>query len=110
MKEIKAYIRPALTHRVIEALKQAGVTNISILLVKGLGLLEDPQNEQYDAEFIEQSSDVMKLEIVSDDAKATRYLQIIKELAHTGNAGDGLIYVTDVQRTVKIRTGEEGTL
>ena len=110
MKEIKAYIRPALTHRVIEALKQAGVTNMSILRVKGLGLLEDPQNEQYDAEFIEQSSDVMKLEIVSDDAKANQYLQIIKELAHTGNAGDGLIYVTDVQRTVKIRTGEEGTL
>ena len=94
----------------IEALKQAGVTNISILRVKGLGLLEDPQNERYDAEFIEQSSDVVKLEIVSENAESDHYVEIIRQFAHTGNAGDGLIYLTHIERTVKIRTGEEGTL
>ncbi|MBI5463915.1 MAG: P-II family nitrogen regulator [Ignavibacteriales bacterium] len=110
MKEIKAYIRPALAHRVIEVLKQAGATNISMMRVKGLGLLEDPQNKEYDAESVERSSEMVKLEIVLKDSDVDRYVQLIKEFAHTGNVGDGLVYVTDVERTIKLRTGEEGIL
>jgi nitrogen regulatory protein P-II 1 len=110
MKEIKAYIRPALVHRVIEALKQGGATNISMIRVKGLGLLEDPQSKEYDADSIERSSEMVKLEIVSRDSDVDQYVQLIQQFAHTGNAGDGLVYITDVERTIKLRTGEEGIL
>lgn len=108
MKEIKAYIRPALAHRVIEAVKNAGATNISAIHVKGLGLFEDPQSKQYDAEFIEQSSDVLKLEIICIDAEVEQYVGAIKANAHTGQSGDGAIFVSEVERAVKIKTGEEG--
>ena len=108
MKEINAYIRPAIAHGVIEALKKEGATNISIAHVKGLGLLEDPASEQYDAEFIEQSSVVLKLEIICAASEAPRYLQVIQQNAHTGKAGDGVVFVTNVEKAIKIRTGEEG--
>ncbi|MEW6512026.1 MAG: P-II family nitrogen regulator [Bacteroidota bacterium] len=110
MELITAYIRPALSHRVIEALKHSGATNISILHAKGLGLLEDPNDERYDAEFIEKSSAMMRLEIITDGESAERYVRVIQQFAHTGKAGDGIVYVSDVWRTVKISTGEEGVV
>ncbi|HLA68343.1 MAG TPA: P-II family nitrogen regulator [Bacteroidota bacterium] len=108
MKEIKAYVRPSLAHRVIEALKQAGATNLSIAHVKGIGLFEDPQTEEYDLEFIEKSSDVLKLEIICSSSDAERYVEVIGKHAQTGKSGDGAIFVTTVERSLKIKTGEEG--
>ena len=108
MKEVKAYVRPALSHKVIEALKNAGVTNLSIVHVKGFGLFEDPQTTQYDAEFIEQASEMMRLEIICDADDAVRYVSAIQENAHTGKSGDGAIFVSEIERAVKIKTGEEG--
>lgn len=108
MKEIKAYVRPALAHRVIEALRQEGVSNISLVRIKGIGLFEDPQRQEYDLEFIEKSSDMVKLEIICNDAEADRFAHVIMQQAHTGKPGDGLIFITNVQRTIKIKTGEEG--
>lgn len=108
MKEIKAYIRPAVAHRVIEALRESGVSNISVVHVKGIGLFEDPQQEEYDLEFIEKSSNMLKLEIICNDAEADRFAQVIKDQAHTGKPGDGAIFITGVQRAIKIKTGEEG--
>lgn len=108
MKEIKAYIRPALAHRVIEALKQAGVNNLSAVHVKGIGLFEDPKTEEYDLEFIEKSSDVVKLEIICSDSDANRYTRILAQEAKTGEPGDGAIFVTNVEHAIKIKTGEGG--
>ena len=56
MNEIKAYVRPALGHRVIRALKAAGATNLSAAHVKGIGLFEDPLTEEYDPEIIDHLS------------------------------------------------------
>ncbi len=108
MNEIKAYIRPALGHRVITALKSAGVTNISAAHVKGIGLLEDPQTKEYDPEVIEKSSDMLKLEIICMHSDVERLVEIIQQNAHTGNAGDGAIFVSPVVRAIRIKTGAEG--
>ena len=120
MNEIKAYIRPALGHRVIRALKAAGVTNLSAVHVKGIGLLEDPLTEEYDAEVIEKSSEMLKLEIICMQtdvparrsafrhAGVERFVDAIKQNAHTGKSGDGAIFVSPVGRTIRIKTGEEG--
>ena len=93
MNEIKAYIRPALGHRVIRALKAAGVTNISAAHVKGIGLFEDPLTEHYDPEIIEKSSDMIKLEIICMENDVDRIIDVLKLNAHTGNSGDGAIYI-----------------
>jgi len=108
MNEIKAYIRPALGHNVIEALKAAGVTNLTLMHVKGIGLFEDPLTEEYDAEVIEKSSNMLKIEIICNHDDVNRFVQIIKQSAHTGTSGDGAIFVSTVARAVKIKTGEEG--
>ena len=108
MNEIKAYIRPALGHKVIGALKAAGVTNLSVIHAKGIGVFEDPQTEEYDAEIIEKSSDLLKVEIICRSADVERYVDAIKQNAHTGKPGDGAIFVSAVERAVKIKTGEEG--
>jgi len=108
MKEIKAYIRPEISHRVIEQLKINGATNISIAKVKGLGLFEDPTSEKYDIEFIEKSSDILKLELVCLDEEEEKFTVVIKREAYTGKPGDGAIFVTNIQKAIKISKDKEG--
>lgn len=108
MKEIKAYIRPEISHRVIEQLKIDGATNISIVKVKGLGLFEDPTTEKYDMEFIEKSSDMFKLELICRDDEEEKFIEAIKQKAYTGKPGDGAIFVADIQKGIKISKGKEG--
>ena len=108
MNEIKAYIRPALGYQVIRALKAAGMRNLSLLHVKGIGTLEDPLTEEYDAEVIEKSSDMLKIEIICTSHDVETFVGIIKQFAQTGKPGDGAIFISTIGRAVKIRTGEEG--
>jgi len=108
MNEIKAYIRPAFGHKVISALKATGVTNLSVVHVKGIALFADPLTEAFDAEVIEKSSDMLKLEIICTQTDVERFVDAIKQNAHTGKAGDGAIFVSPVVRAIRIKTGEEG--
>lgn len=102
MKEIKAYIRPEISHRVIEQLKNNGATNISVVKVKGLGLFEDPSSEKYDMEFIEKSSDIYKLELICLDEEEEKFTEVIRSEAYTGKPGDGAIFVANIQKAIKI--------
>lgn len=108
MNEIKAYIRPALGHKVISAMKAAGVTNLSVFHAKGIGVFEDPRTEEYDPEMIEKSSDMLKIEIICRKEDVDRFVDLIKQHAHTGNAGDGAIFISPVSRAIRIKTGEDG--
>jgi nitrogen regulatory protein PII len=108
MKEIKAYIRPEISHRVIEQLKISGVTNISIVKVKGLGLFKDPVNEKYDMEFIEKSSDNYKIELICLDEEEEKFTEVIKRVAYTGKPGDGAIFIANIQKAIRITKGKEG--
>lgn len=108
MKEIKAYIRPEISHRVIEQLKINGATNISVVKVKGLGLFEDPTTEKYDMEFIEKSCDMYKLELICRDEEEEKFVETIKREAYTDKPGDGAIFVANILRGIKISKGGEG--
>ena len=108
MKEIKAYIRPEISHRVIEQLKINGATNISIVKVKGIGLFEDPTSEKYDMEFIEKSSDIYKLELICLDEEEEKFVEVIKREAYTGKPGDGAIFIANILKGIKISKGKEG--
>lgn len=107
MKEIKAVIQPHMLQRVLEALHRLphfpGAT-ISDCRGQGRG------GGQGDAPPAEQTlglSDKVKLEIFCDNGYASELVHVIRQAAHTGRPGDGIIMIADLPRVVRIRTGEE---
>ena len=106
MKEVKAYIRRNMIHYTVAALEGAGFQDMTLMDVRGVtaGVREDEL--QYSLELAEKYMNVVKLEIVCTDQDAERIIQIIRDAAHTGRRGDGLIFVTPVERAVRIVNGE----
>lgn len=107
MKEIKAIIRPFKLLKVLEALKEIkSLPGITISEIIGFG--KDKINTK-DIKIIDDkilSVPRTKLEIVVDDSMVDNVLNIIQKVAHTGNSGDGKIFVSNVDEVIKIRTNE----
>ena len=108
MKLITAVIKPFKLDDVKDALKAAGITGITVTEVRGFGRqgghTETYRGAEYQIDFVPKVS----LRIVIDDATADQVVDTIASSAATGKIGDGKIWVTDVDRVVRIRTGEEG--
>jgi len=110
MKEIKAYIRCAKVDEVISALKETGVENMTVIDVMALGKgMFDPEHYKYSIECVEKYSKVAKIEIISNDNDSDKIVEVIRSSAYSGERGDGLIIVSQIDRAIKIRSGEEGT-
>jgi nitrogen regulatory protein PII len=109
MKLITAVIKPFKLDEVKDALKAAGIAGITVGEVRGFGRqgghTETYRGAEYQIDFVPKVS----LQIVADDAQADLVVDTIISTAATGKIGDGKIWVTDVDRVVRIRTGEEGT-
>ncbi len=107
MKEIKAIIQPFMLSKVIEALEGIqhlpGVT-VSDVRGFGRGRAAGAADKLVDGEITYAKK--CKLEIVVPDSLVEEVVHIIQAHAHTGNPGDGKIFVSSVDDTVKIRTGE----
>jgi len=108
MKEIKAYIKITSLENVVAGLKNAGLCCMSIIDVSGLGPLMDPSQAKYSFEFVQKMSKVAKLELVCKDDDANRVVSVIQKYGCTNQPGDGIIFVSPVERAVKIRSGQEG--
>lgn len=108
MKEIKAFVRRSRIDEVIHRLKSIGVKAMSVLPVEGIGALSDPSQSKLSLNYVTSYSMIYKIEIVCRKADAESIVQAILETAQTGLRGDGVIFVTPVERAVKIRSGEEG--
>jgi len=105
MREIKAVIQPFMLTRVIEALRAIPeLPGITISHVRGYG---GTHGTDTNADLVE-SIDKVKLEIVVFDSMVEKVVQIITANAHTGNTGDGKIFIYPVSDVIKIRTGERG--
>ena len=105
MKEIKAIIQPFMLTRVVTALhKIEGLPGITISDTKGFGKGKKENAEEGFFEFIPKN----KIEVVVPDELVEIVVTTIQENAHTGNPGDGKIFVLDVENVVKIRTNERG--
>jgi nitrogen regulatory protein PII len=107
MKEVNAYIRHSVVGRVIEALEQAGYTDMTLIDVKGLTTGLSQAEYHYSLEMAEKYMNVVKLEIVCQNHEAERIVEIIKANARTGKKGDGLVFVTPVEQAIRIYTGKE---
>ena len=109
MKEIKAIIQPFLLSKVVEALKEIeGLPGVTVSDVRGFGRaravgVPDAVTDG-SVEYVKKS----KIEIVVPDDIAEIVVQMIRAKAHTGNQGDGKIFIYEVDDVVRIRSGERG--
>jgi nitrogen regulatory protein PII len=109
VKLITAIIKPFKADDVKDALKSAGIQGMTVSEVKGFGRqgghTETYRGSEYAIDFVPK----MKVEIVVDDSAVDQVVEVISKSAATGKIGDGKIWVTDVSRLIRIRTGEEGS-
>ena len=108
MKLITAVVKPFKLDDVKDALKEAGITGITVSEVRGFGRqgghTETYRGAEYTIDFVPKVS----IEVVVDDSVVDGAVEAIKTGAATGKIGDGKIWVSDVDRIIRIRTGEEG--
>ena len=109
MKEIKSIIRPFKLPEVMEELHTIkGLPGVTVSEIKGFGKSRARNAKDkivYEmVEFVPR----IKLEVVVHDEMADAVVNAIQKVAHTGNTGDGKIFVINVEETVKIRTNERG--
>ena len=107
MKEIKAIIQPFVADRVLSALREMmELPGATVSEVKGFGRGRafSPSDSSDEVEIFGVKK--IKLEIVVPDHLVEKVVQLIARRAHTGNPGDGKIFISTVDDVVKIRTGE----
>lgn len=107
MKKIEAIIKPFKMDDVREALGEIGVTGMTVSEVKGFGRQKGHTELYRGAEYMVDFLPKVKIEIVIATEDLERCITAITEAAQTGKIGDGKIFVTDVERIIRIRTGEE---
>jgi nitrogen regulatory protein P-II 1 len=109
MKEIKAIIRPSKLLEVTEELHEiVGLPGVTVSEIKGFGKGRAKNaTDKVVYEMVELIPRI-QLEVVVDDGMVDQIVDIIQKYAHTGNAGDGKIFVSTVDDIVKIRTNERG--
>ena len=109
MKLVTAVIKPFKLDDVKDALKAIGVAGITVEEVRGFGRqgghTETYRGAEYKIDFVPKVS----LSVVIDDDAVDSVVDTIVSAAATGKIGDGKIWVSDVERLVRIRTGEEGS-
>ena len=107
MKQITAIVKPFKLEDVREALAEVGVTGLTVTEVKGFGRQKGHTELYRGAEYVVDFLPKMKVEVVVNTADVDRCVEAIVTAARTGKIGDGKIFVTNVERIVRIRTGEE---
>jgi nitrogen regulatory protein P-II 1 len=106
MKMVMAIIKPFKLDDVREALSDAGVAGITATEVKGFGRQKGHTELYRGAEYVVDFLPKIKLEVAVTDDQADVVVEAIMQAAGTGKIGDGKIFVWDLDRVVRIRTGE----
>ena len=107
MKMVMAVIKPFKLDDVREALAEAGVAGITATEVKGFGRQKGHTELYRGAEYVVDFLPKVKVEVVVKTDDVDRCVEAIVKAARTGKIGDGKIFITAVERVVRIRTGEE---
>ena len=108
MKLVIATIKPFKLEEVREALTEAGVTGMTVTEVKGYGAQSGHTEIYRGAEYAVNFVPKIRLDIVVSDKMADKVVSTIEESAKTGKIGDGKIFVSPVDQTIRIRTREDG--
>jgi len=108
MKLVAAIIKPFKLDDVREALSGIGVQGITVTEVKGFGRQKGHTELYRGAEYVVDFLPKVKLEIAVDDDLVDKVVEAIRSAANTGKIGDGKIFIYDLERAIRIRTGEIG--
>ncbi len=106
MKQITAIIKPFKLEEARESLADVGVAGLTVTEVKGFGRQKGHTELYRGAEYVVDFLPKIKIEVVVPDDLVDRCVDAIVKAARTGKIGDGKIFVTNVERVVRIRTGE----
>ena len=108
MKKIEAIIKPFKLDDVKDALVEAGIEGMTVSEAKGYGRQQGHSELYRGAEYVVEFIPKIKLEIVvSSEEYAAKAIEAISTAAKTGKIGDGKIFVSDISKTIRIRTDEE---
>ena len=106
MKMITAIIKPFRLDEVREALAECGVNGLTVTEVNGFGRQKGHTELYRGAEYVVDFLPKVKVEVVVRSEEVDRCVDAIVQVASTGKIGDGKIFITPVERVVRIRTGE----
>jgi nitrogen regulatory protein P-II 1 len=108
MHVVTAIIKAHRVESVTEALKEIGVNGMTVADVQGFGRqrghTEVYRGSEYRVDFLPK----VRIDVLCEDSNADKIMEVIAEAARTGKIGDGKIWITEVARTMRIRTGETG--
>ena len=108
MKKIEAIIKPFKLDDVKEALTEVGIQGMTVTEVKGFGRTHGKKEVYRGSAYVVDFVPKVKIEIVLAASLVHSALDAIEKAAKTGQIGDGKIFVSDVEESVRIRTGERG--
>jgi len=107
LKKIEAVIKPFKLEDVKDALTEAGITGMTVSDVKGYGRQQGHSELYRGAEYVVDFLPKIKLDLIVAEENVDSTIAIIAEAAKTGKIGDGKIFVSSIEKVVRIRTGEE---
>ncbi|NOX85854.1 MAG: P-II family nitrogen regulator [Chlorobi bacterium] len=107
MKEIKAFVRPNRVNEIVHHLKDAGYENVTISIAEGTGKFQDENKAFVSQKFSITDSEIAKLEMVVKKKDVDTIVSIISEYGRTVHPGDGIIYVSDVEKAFRVKTGKK---
>ncbi len=106
MKQITAMIKPFKLDDVREALSDIGIQGMTVTEVKGFGRQKGHTESYRGAEYAIDFLPKIKLEIVVSDESVDEVVQTILRTANSGKVGDGKIFISPIEKVIRIRTGE----
>lgn len=109
MKKIEAVIKPFKLDDVKEALSEIGIYGMTVTEVNGYGRQKGHKEIYRGAEYVVDFVPKIKLEIVVADDRADETIETVRDAANTGKIGDGKIFVLNVEKAIRVRTGETDT-
>ena len=108
MKKVEAIIKPFKLEEVKEALKDIGITGMTVTEVKGFGRqkghTEIYRGSEYTVDFLPK----VKIELAVSDAQVKQLVDLIVKAARTGKIGDGKVFISPLEDAIRIRTDERG--
>jgi len=107
MKKVEAIIKPFKLEDVKEAIGELELTGMTVSEVKGYGRQQGHSELYRGAEYVVDFLPKIKIEIAVKEEDLDRLLTAITTAARTGKIGDGKIFVSSIEKTIRIRTGEE---
>ncbi len=108
MRLVTAIIKPFKLDDVKTALEAAGVQGMTVSEVQGFGRQRGHTEVYRGAEYEVSYVPKVRVEVLVDDADATRVVDVVVGAASTGSIGDGKVWTTAVDDVVRVRTGERG--